>query len=108
MVDVGPLSPDDLNRRLLAERPRPLRDAASRLSTVLGVIGGIATALVGFGVLTAAQGDAVLGLLGLVPGLFTSVFTALAAFGVVRAGEPQVTPLSDPRDDEGRRLLPAA
>lgn len=94
--------------RLLSERPRPLADAASRLSTVLGILGGLVTGLVGFGILTAAQGDAITGLLGLVPGLLTAVFTALGAFGVVRAGEPQVTPLSDPRDDEGRSLRPSA
>lgn len=89
---------------LAGERPRPLRDAASRLSQVLGIAGALITGLVGWGVLTAAQGDAVTGLLGLIPGVVTAVVAVLSAFGVVRAGEPQVTPLSDPRDDDGTPL----
>lgn len=93
-------------RSRLAERPRPLRDVASRLSLVLGLAGTVVTALAGFGILTAVQGDALTGLLGLVPGLVTGVVSVLSAFGVVRGGEPQVTPLSDPRDAAGRSLHP--
>lgn len=87
----------------LDERPRPLKDAASKLSTVLGVLGAVVTALSGW-LLTASQTDALTGLLGAIPGVFTAVVAVLAAFGVVRAGEPQVTPLSDPRDNDGKPL----
>lgn len=95
-------------RLSLVERPRPLVDAASVTSRVVGTIGTLATMLVGWGVLSLAEQDAVTGLLGLVPGLVTSVTALLSAFGVVRRAEPQVTPLSDPRNDQGQALRPAA
>lgn len=82
-------------------RPRPLRDAAARLSKLLGVAGALVTALVGWGILTATQGDAVTGLLGAIPGIVTAVTSALTAFNIVRQAEPLVTPMSDPRDDTG-------
>lgn len=87
-----------------SDRPRPIRDAASRLSKLLGVAGAFVTALVGWGVVTAAQGDAVAGLLGAIPGIVTLVTTALAAFGIVRQAEPLVTPTSDPRSAAGAPL----
>ncbi len=89
-----------------ATRPRPLYSAASRLSKILGTIGALTTALVGWGVVTVAQGDAVDGLLGTIPGVVTAVFTVLSAFGVVRAGEPQVTPVESPRNDAMEPLFP--
>ncbi len=92
-------------RMSLDERPRPLQEAASRLSKVLGVAGAVVTALVGFGIFSLAQGDAVQGLLGAIPGVVTAVVAVLSAFGVVRAAEPQVTPLSDPRDNDGNKLI---
>jgi hypothetical protein len=91
-------------RLSLDERPRPLKDAAARITAVLGFLGTLVGAAAGWGLLTVAQGDAVQGLLGLLAGIVPAVFTALAAFGVVRAGEPQVTPLSDPRDNAGKPL----
>lgn len=93
-------------RLSLDERPRPLQDAASRIRLTLGILGTITSALVGFGVLSVVQGDALTGLWGALLGLVTPVFVILAAFGVVRAGEPQVTPLSDPRDNDGNKLTP--
>lgn len=94
--------------QLYPDRPRPLMDAAARLSQVIGILGSLTTGLVGFGILTIVQGDAVTGLLGTLPGVVTAVASVLSAFGVVRAGEPQVTPLSDPRDDAMIPLRPAA
>lgn len=91
----------------LEARPRPLAEAARSVSWWLGLLGALAVSGTTFGVITAQQGDAIAGLLGLVPGLVTAVFTALSAFGVVRRGEPLVTPLSDPRDDKLRPLLTA-
>lgn len=85
-------------------RPRPIRDAAARLSKLLGVAGALLTALVGWGVVTATQGDAVTGLLGAIPGIVTAVTSVLTAFGVVRQAEPLVTPVRDPRDNAGAPL----
>lgn len=92
-------------RALLEDRPRPLVEAASLTTKIVGTIGTLVAMLVGWGVVTVAQQDAIEGLLGAVPGLVTLVTTALAAFGVVRRGEPAVTPLSDPRNDDLRPLV---
>lgn len=92
---------------IIDERPRPVLDAASQVGRWFGIAGSLVTALVGWGLMTAAQGDAVQSLLGAIPGLVTLVTTLLAVFGVVRRSEPQVTPLSDPRDDDGRSLVPS-
>ncbi|HYQ69067.1 hypothetical protein [Actinophytocola sp.] len=87
------------------DRPRPIKDAADKLTKWLGVAGSLVIALVGWGVLSAAQGDAVIGLLGVIPGVVSAVTTALTAFGIHRSAEPKVTPLSDPRDNELRALV---
>lgn len=94
--------------RLMNERPRPLAEAASWATKVYGISGAVITSLAGYGVLSTVQGDALTGLWGAIPGVLTLVFNALSAFGVVRKGEPQVTPLSDPRSDRGEplRLIP--
>jgi hypothetical protein len=90
------------------DRPRPIYEAANSVGTANGVAGSLVTALAGWGIFTLAQGDALQSLLGAIPGLVTLVTTLLAAFGVVRRSEPQVTPLSDPRDDMGVSLRPVA
>lgn len=78
-------------------RPRPLRVAAS----IVGGLTALVAGLVGSGLFTAAQGDAV-------TGVITAVVAALGAFGFVVTGERQVTPVTDPRDQAGRPLMPAA
>lgn len=88
-----------------SHRPRPIKAAADRLSKLLGVAGAFVTALVGWGVVTATQGDAVTGLLGAVPGVVTAVTAVLTAFGIVKRSEPLVTPVSDPRTDAGMPLM---
>lgn len=80
----------------LVNRPTPLRDAFKTVGSTVALIGSIVAALVGWGVLSAAQGDAVSGLLGAVPGLVTLVTALLSAFGVVIRSEPAVTPVEDP------------
>lgn len=92
-------------RALLESRPRPLADAASTVSKIVGTAGTLVAVTVGWGLLTAVQGDAVVGLLGAVPGVVTLVTSVLSAFGVVRRAEPSVTPVSDPRDDRLRPLV---
>lgn len=97
-------------RRLELDAPatrHPLGEVAGQVTRLVGMAGSLVTALVGYGVLTAVRGDAVIGLLGAVPGVVTLVTAALAAFGVVRRGEPLVTPVADPRTDAGVPLVPA-
>ncbi|MEU4804301.1 hypothetical protein [Actinosynnema sp. NPDC023587] len=89
------------------QRPRPIRDAFRSIGSAIALLGSVTTSLVGWGILTQVQGDAVTGLLGAVPGAVTLVTTALAAFGVLRRAEPLVTPIADPRDDASRALVPA-
>lgn len=78
-------------------RPRPLRKAAAIIGGLTALISG----LVGSGLLTDGQGSAL-------TGLITAVLVALGAFGFVASSEGKVTPTSDPRDDTGRALTPAA
>lgn len=92
----------------LETRPRPIRDAFKSVGAAVALLGSVATSLVGWGVLTAAEGDAVSGLLGTLPGVVTAVTVLLAAFGVTRRAEPQVTPMRDPRDHDGTPLVPVS
>lgn len=80
----------------LNTRPRPVLDAFKSVGSAVALLGSVATALIGWGVLSTAQGDALSGLLGAIPGIVTLVTALLAAFGVVRVAEPQVTPVADP------------
>ena len=74
-------------------QPRPLRLIAASAGLVTTVVGVLPL----FGVpLTAEQ----IGGLG-------AVVSAIALIAVVMFGEARVTPLSSPRDSEGRRLVPA-
>jgi hypothetical protein len=90
-----------------ADRPRPVRDAAGRAAKSIGILSALVVATVGWGLLTTAQGNAIVGLLGLIPGVLTAAASALAAFRVAQCSEPQVTPTSSPMTDDGRRLVPA-
>lgn len=84
----------------------PLRRVAKDVSLVVGIIGTSITSAVGFGIVTAAEADAVKGLLGTVPGLLAGLCTLLAAFSTARSGEQHVTPLADPRTNAGVPLVP--
>jgi hypothetical protein len=97
-----------VSQPILNDRPRPLVDAASEVTRWVGLAGSLLTALAGWGIVTAAQNDAVTGLLGTIPGAVTAATSVLVAFGVVRRGEPSVTPVSDPRNDLGEPLRVAA
>lgn len=65
----------------------PLRAVAASVSKVVGILTALATSLAGYGVITAVQGDAVTGLLGVIPGLITLVGTVFAAFRTASQGE---------------------
>lgn len=77
-------------------RPRPLRIAGS----IVGGLTALITGLVGSGLLTTGQGDAI-------TGLISAALVLLGTFGVVVSAEHRVTPLVDPRDTDGRPLVPA-
>lgn len=89
------------------DRPRPVRDAASGVAKVVASVGGLITAGVSFGLLTAVQGDAITGLLGLIPGVVAAALPVWSAFRTATEAEPMVTPVSAPatRTYDGR-LVP--
>jgi hypothetical protein len=89
----------------IRERPRPILEAFKSVGSAVALIGSIVTSLVGWGVLSATQGDAVNGLLGAIPGVIALVTALLSAFGVVKSAEPKVTPIEDPRNNAGQPLV---
>lgn len=74
----------------------PLRIAGS----IIGALTAIVSGLVGSGLFTADQGNAI-------TGVITGLVTLLATFGVVVSAEHKVTPLADPRNRQGQPLTPA-
>jgi hypothetical protein len=78
-------------------RPRPLRTAASIIGGLTALVSGV----VGSGLITGGQGDAI-------TGIITAVLALLAAFGITIATEGKVTPITDPRDRDGQPLAPDA
>ena len=52
------------------------------------------------------QGDAITGLLGLVPGVVAGAMTVWSAFRTSDRSERQVTPVSDPKIQHNGQLLP--
>lgn len=89
------------------DRPRPIKTAADQLKSWLGfatlVVGGAAGA--GINLLTDEQANAITALLAAVPGVVGTVTVLLTAFGIVRRSEPLVTPMTDPRDNDGTKLV---
>lgn len=76
---------------MIEKQPRPLR--------VLAAIGALATLIVGglpaFGIDLSPEQI----------GVLTGIVGALSAVVVAFYGETQVTPVSSPRDSQGRRLV---
>ncbi|MGW4129507.1 hypothetical protein [Amycolatopsis japonica] len=84
----------------------PLAAAARSAAKIWTAVGGIVTGLAGVGIITADQNTALQGLLVAVTALVGAGTSAAAAFGVRRQAEPLVTPVADPRDDDGTKLVP--
>lgn len=79
--------PDPTDR----SQPRPLRLIAAVAALITLGLGGLPA----FGVaLTAVQTGVLVGIVG-----------AVGAIAVVLVGEPQVTPVTSPRDNDGNRLV---
>ncbi len=91
-------------------RPAPLDEAAGRVARVVGTLSALVTALSGAGiaVLSTEQANALTALLGSIPGLVTLVAVAIAAFRVRTIAKPDVTPVEDPRANDGTPLVRAA
>lgn len=113
------------------ERPKPLTNLAVWIGPTVGLVGGLIGFLVPLGLITQATADvinqfaaAVAGdayaafvptditspagtwaavIAGIVPVATSGVAVALHA----KLGRQHVTPVIDPRDNEGRRLVPA-
>lgn len=86
-------------------RPQPLRDVASGVAAWLGTLSSLVVSAASWGIITAATSDAIVGLLGLIPGVLAAGITAWAAIRSAIKGEPLVTPMSDPRTDQGEPLV---
>jgi hypothetical protein len=94
-LDTLPPRQNPQHRRKLMSR-YPLRVAGS----IVGALTAVVSGLVGSGLFTADQGNAV-------TGVITGLVTLLAAFGVAVSAEHKVTPLADPRTRQGQPLTPA-
>jgi hypothetical protein len=86
------------------DRPRPILEAiqAGMWKTWLG---GAVTAAVAFGILNTQQATAVNNLVAAVVTLVTVATSLAAQLHVLHTAEPQVTPVSDPQDDAGHKLV---
>jgi len=106
----------------MPDRPNPLNEVASKVGAAWSAIAGLVGALVAFGVLTAAQGQAITAVgevaptvvtaLGtLVAGLMPLIGGLVASFRTVKVGREYVTPISDPAtvvtDSMGNKRLVA-
>lgn len=106
MSDISPVT-----------RPNPLSEVASKVGVAWAAASGVVGALVTFGALTVAQGDAVTAAgaaledsttaLGtVVGGLMPLIGAVVAAFRTTAAARDHVTPVTDPRDNAGHALTP--
>lgn len=82
----------------------PLKAAAVTAAKIWTAVGAVVTGLAGVGIITADQNIALQALLAGVALLAAAGTSALAAFGVRKRAEPLVTPVVDPRDDNGTPL----
>lgn len=85
---------------------RPLAGVSKKVGAVLAVLGSVVSTLATVGAITADQSTAVQVAFGALAALVTAVTAVLTAFGIVKRAEPLVTPVSDPRTDEGVPLVP--
>jgi len=88
------------------DRPQPLQEIARDVAVTAGLWMGIATALVSAGLISVNTSSLITSLYGLIPGALAAFGTIMAARHVATAGSVLVTPVSDPRNDNGQRLVP--
>lgn len=103
---------------IMSDGRNPLREVAAKVGVAWASIAGVVGALVSFGILNAAQGNAitaagsalspVLESLGVViGGVVPLVGAVIASFHTAKSGENHVTPVDSPRDNDGNALIPA-
>ncbi|NUR80732.1 MAG: hypothetical protein HOQ21_09850 [Dermatophilaceae bacterium] len=86
----------------------PLAGVAAKVGAIRAAVGAAVSALAVVGVLTTDQSAAVDAVLGAVAVLASALGPLWAAFSVKSKGEPLVTPVADPRDNDGRQLRAVA
>lgn len=99
-------------------RPNPLSEIASKVGVAWSAAGALVSALVAYGALSAAQGEAltaagaaaqdtVTAVGVVVAGVLPLITGVVSAFRTTTAGREHVTPVTDPRDEHGNLLTPA-
>lgn len=95
----------------------PLTDVAAKVGTGWSALSGVIGALVTYGVLSGAQGEAltaagaeaqntVTAFGTLLGGVLPLIAGVVSAFGTAKIGEGHVTPVVDPRAVDGTPLVP--
>lgn len=92
-------------------RPNPLGEAASHTGAAWSIVSGIVGALVGYGALTVTQATAIAPAVTavgtVVAGLMPVISGLVSAYRTASAGREHVTPMADPRANDGTPLIPA-
>lgn len=87
----------------------PVRDAFTSIPSAVKFLSSIVALVVGWGLLSVSQGDAITGLLGAVPGVAALIGDLLREFRVAKAvteAEALVTPVADPKIEVDGQLVP--
>lgn len=109
--------PDYEQGEVMADQLNPLKEVAAKIGTAWAAVAGVLGATVSFGVLSAAQADAInaagtaipgsLVAIGTVVGAFVPLVGAIiASFHTANAGANHVTPVANPRNNLGQALVP--
>jgi hypothetical protein len=85
----------------------PLDSIAAKVGAVRAAVGGAVSALAVVGVLTTDQSAAVDAVLAAVAVLASVLGPLWSAFAVKKQGEPLVTPVADPHNNDGVPLVAA-
>lgn len=99
-------------------RPQPIMDAFKSAGVALHSLAGVVVTLVTLGVLSTTQAESLTGLLdygaenaqvlgSVVAGGATIVMGLIASFAQGKTAQARVTPIEDPRDNDGTPLVPA-
>lgn len=90
----------------ISNRPRPILTAATQLKNWISVAAAVVAALGSAGILLSTdQVTALQSVLAALMPLIAALGPVLTAFGIVRRSEPLVTPMEDPRDNDGTPLV---
>lgn len=89
-----------------ASRPRPILEAI-RDGMWKTVLGTAITAAATFGVLDGQQATLINNLVAAIATVVTLATSLLAQFHILSHAEPEVTPVVDPRDNDGHPLVTA-